>query len=153
MNINEGKKNKISILVIILLLIAIALVGFIIMGCWHKTETEKALELIEKAGGVDQINQEARQIFAGMAADPQDVVFLYDSDMKKYPVIASLGNSVHLYSSAGSVLPDHISVRYGTHRNTRFLHIFDPDGPLPPDVRDPSLFVEIAPNILILKEK
>jgi len=116
----------------------------------------RAIQLINKAGGVERINQEARRIFAKYIGNAKEGRFLDESDLKEFPAIASLGNAWHLNLEGearigNTPLPAHISIRYGTHFHPDFISIFNPDDPLPPKFKNSSLFIPLAPNIFLEK--
>ena len=82
-----------------------------------------ARRLLEQSGGVARVNTEASAVFLKHATN--EVRFLSDADLRDFPAIASLGNSVAIHPEH-SGFPAHIRVRFGSHRNTRFMFIFDP---------------------------
>src|SRR2546428_6137387 len=93
------------------------------MGCNSSTQTDNETTLIEaqnmlkKAGGEDKVKKEAKQVFARFGTEKTR--FIVDSELKEFPAIAALGNSVDIHAPSPG-FPANISIRYGTHERTKF---------------------------------
>ena len=112
------------------------------------------MEMFDKAGGVDKVNQEAKVAFERFGTEKTKS--LSGSDSKDFPAISTLGSSVVLYGANPSMASE-ITIRFGTHRNTKFIHIFplDFDASKAPKssnvlaVLDDAKHFQIASNIFV----
>jgi hypothetical protein len=120
-----------------------ALVAFSAGGCSRKESLkERADKLFQKSGGVEQVRAEAARLFSRFGKTESQ--FLSDSELQKFPAIAALGNMVE-YRAADDVGPAQIMIRYGSHRDTQFILIFDGK----PDPKWTAGFLEVTNNIFI----
>lgn len=101
--------------------------------------------MLQKTGGVERVNEEAQRLFREFYANSGEVKFLYEADLKTFPAIASIGNSVTIYPATKEI-PASIRVRYGSHLLTKFIFIFDPK--TDPQI-EKSLFMEVTNSIFI----
>jgi hypothetical protein len=113
-------------------------------------------EMFDKAGGVDKVNREAKIIFDRFGTNNPD--FLSESDLKDFPAISALGNSVGTFLQPTVVtfhqsikidFPPHIRVRRGLHSNTMLIFIFEPNKVT--ELKDASSFVQVTSNIFVTK--
>jgi hypothetical protein len=104
----------------------------------------EAVKRIRAAGGQEEVNQEARTIFKRFGT--QKTKFLFDKDLKDFPVIASLGTGIVLYGAEGTSSA-HVSIRYGSHWHPKCLLIFENTTNL--NVGFTSELIAITTNILV----
>jgi hypothetical protein len=127
------------------------------LGCGRSEMTKtRAIEMFDKVGGVDKVNQEAKVIFDRFGTNNPD--FLSESDLKDFPAISALGNSVGTFPQPTVVtfhqsikidFPPHIRVRRGLHSNTMLIFIFEPNKVT--ELKDASSFVQVTSNIFVTK--
>lgn len=112
-------------------------------GC-HSSASRDTLV---KTVGVDRINEEASLVFEQFSSS--NTVVLSGSDLQKFPAIAQLGDSIIFYQE-NTGLPAHLSIRYGSHRETSFIFVFAPGKP--PVLNNPDHYSQITTNIFISRE-
>jgi len=116
-------------------------------GCSRRevTATEVA-EMFERVGGVEKVSKEARAIFDRFGTN--EFRFIYDQDLREFPAIAALGNSVGIYPKASGV-PANIRIRFGPHANTKFIFIYDPNESSGVKQQAAAGFIEVTNNIFV----
>ena len=118
-------------------------------GCGHpETTMSQVGEMFEKVGGIEKVNTEARAMFARFGTN--ELRFVYDQDLKDFPAIAALGNSVGIYP-ATSGLAANIRIRFGSHANTEFIFIYDPNDSSGVKEQTASGFLQVSTNIFVSK--
>jgi hypothetical protein len=103
--------------------------------------------MFDKAGGVDKVNQEAKNIFNQFGTS--DVKFLTQSNLNSFPAISSLGNSVVLYPESIDTVkfPPHIEIRFGSHFNATTVFIFETNNIV--QFKNNSGFFQVTSNIYV----
>jgi hypothetical protein len=105
----------------------LALGAALASGCGRSASTTaKIKETFETASGMEKVQIEATSMFEHFGTN--EFRFLYEPDLKDFPMIAALGNSVGIYPATPG-LPANIRIRFGSHRNTKFIFIYDPKDP------------------------
>ncbi|HTB84415.1 MAG TPA: hypothetical protein VK742_12235 [Candidatus Sulfotelmatobacter sp.] len=94
---------------------------------------EKAQKLFRAAGGVEEINREAKALLYKFGTT--DWKILYDQDMTDAPAIYSLYTNLEGYSGESysgtsvSIVREggkYIEIKYGNHWSMKFFYILDP---------------------------
>jgi len=114
-------------------------------GCWGpQPKRLEGVELLSKPGWIVNVDQEARNIFDRFGTNEDK--FLYDYDLRDSPAIKALGNGFALRVE-DSMYSRRIRIRYGTHRRTRFVLIFDPRATTTPRLNSAMGFFQVSSNI------
>ena len=117
---------------------------------------EKARNLFETVGGVDEINREAKILFDQFGTN--DWTFLFPQDLTNAPAISSLYSICKNYSgkeysgTSVGIFPDsgrHIEIKFGNHWSLKRFYIFDQNAPATFD--SSSNWFQISPNIFASK--
>jgi len=98
---------------------------------------EKAQKLFETAGGINEINREAKVLLNKLGAN--DWAFLHPQDFTNSPAILSLYNNLENYSGRAygpfvAIFPEngrHIEIKFGNHFSLKRFYIFDPSAIYP----------------------
>lgn len=132
-----------------LFIIAVALILLVIVGIYNfmSTGPEKIPAILQNQEGIGRVNKEAKELWDNHMVNLTNVKTLNDSELNSYPLIASLGETVWLYSS-GSNIPARIEARTSKNRNVRFIFIFKPG--TAPQWDKPESTIKIDSNIFIL---
>ena len=125
-----------------------------------EAKIKRDIKILEKAGGIIEINREARILFDLYSTNEWS--FLYESDLKDCPSISSLGNAYTIHPKpveisyttmtqmhSSMVLPPHINVRRGSHSDAISIFIFKPDEVV--KLNNDSTFVGATSNIFFLR--
>jgi hypothetical protein len=131
-------------LIIVLLIFMFAIAGILPAVMRQKVAEmtpEKAQKLLQAAGGVDEINREAKIIFT--KSDANKWTFLPDQDLDQnltdVHAVYSLYTNLECYSgtkysgTSVAVFPEdgrHIEIKFGNHWSLKRFYIFDPDAPV-----------------------
>jgi len=116
----------------------------------HSEMTESQIAaLFKKAGGVDKVNQEAKDVFNRFGTSK--ITLLSGSNLDSLHAISALGNSVVLYPESidAGKFPPHIEVRFGSHFNTKFIFIFETNNVI--QFQNDSKLFQVASNIYVGK--
>jgi hypothetical protein len=93
---------------------------------------EKAQKLFERAGGIDEVNREAKALFDKLGTN--DWTFLYPEDLTKSPAIFFLYSNLKNYSGREysgtrvAIWPEHgrhLEIRFGNHWVGKEIFVFD----------------------------
>jgi hypothetical protein len=105
--------------------------------------------MLEKVGGADKVNQEAKDIFNRFGIS--EVTLLTKSNPNNFPAISALGNSIVLYPESidAGKFPPHIEVRFGSHFNTKFVFIFETNNVV--QFKNDSRIFQVTSNIYLGK--
>jgi len=111
-----------------LISITVCLVFLCGLGCGRSEATKaQAMEMFDKAGGVDKVNQEAKILFERLGTNESKEIF--GSDLTSFPVISSLGKPFFLQNKNNPPgWSAHIEILFGSHYQRNFIFIFDPSG-------------------------
>ena len=136
---------------IVIVLVSANGLGFL----WHpKMTAGKVLKRIDKAGGLNELNQEARIIFDRFGTN--EWRFLYEDDLKNCPAISALGNAFGYFPESAddpTKVPTHIWVRYGSHFYTKAIFIFqtEPEMLRATNLINTPFVFQVSSNILATK--
>lgn len=109
-----------------ILLALLLLISTLFIFVKYQLSTTYVIQKIDRLGGVESINAEISLLLDSIYLERGDKFFFLDkSDLKDFPLIAALGNSVR-FIPASQKFPAHIKIRYGSHFLTKFIYIFDP---------------------------
>ena len=122
-----------KLVVRISIILLVCLLGLVAVGLWLTTPNldeesakAKARALIERAGGIDVVSNEASNLFRRFGHE--DRVF-GDDELKDYPHLLSLGTINGIFQGSGfSSYPDHINIHVGTHFDGFMIQISEPGG-------------------------
>jgi hypothetical protein len=124
----------------VLLVLAGGLVFLWQTGYFLPAMTEdQARKLIEKAGGAEQVNQDARKIFTAHGTNELYSLWLYEGEITNYPAIASLLSNSASKSFTVLSRPPQITILYGPHSHLRLMHIFEATNDLPAKYESPLI--------------
>jgi hypothetical protein len=150
--------TKFSVLKIISVFICIVIVlvladtlGFL----WHpKMNAEKMLKRVDNVGGLNELNQEAKIIFDRFGTNEWKC--LDESDLKNFPAISALGNSVGIFPESAddpTKVSTHIRIRYGSHFYTKLIFIFqtEPEALRATNIINAPFAFQVSSNIFATK--
>jgi hypothetical protein len=141
---------SVFVCIVIILVLANGL-GFL----WHPKMTARTvLKRIDKVGGLNELNQEAKIIFDRYGTN--EWKFLNESDLKDFPAISALGNSVGIFPESAddpTKVPTHIRIRYGSHFYTKLIFIFqtEPEVLRATNIINAPFTFQVSSNILATK--
>jgi hypothetical protein len=122
---------------------------------------EKAQKLFETAGGVNEVNREAKIFFEQLGTN--DWSFLYPQDLTNAPAISSLYSTLKNYSGSEysgtrvAIWPEHgrhLEIRFGNHWVGKEIFVFDTNntnGFDSPTSWYPITWFQISSNIFVSK--
>jgi hypothetical protein len=132
---------------ILIRVVIICLGLFCELGCVRSEMTNaQAVEMFDKAGGVDKVNQEAKIIFDRFGTNESKVIF--GSDLTNYPAISSLGKPFFLQNNFSN-WSAHIEIPFGTHYQRNFIFIFNSGSTI--EFPHASRCIQVATNIFVGK--
>lgn len=102
--------------------------------------------LLQKKEGINQINEEARDIWRKHMYNLTNVKMLEDLELNSYTSIKSLGEQITLYPASN--MPAHIQVRSSKNRIVKVVFIFEPG--TKPQWDKISSAIEIDANIFVM---
>jgi hypothetical protein len=113
-------------------------------GCGAKPNQVQVVEMFQKAGGIDAVNQESAQLLQQFGTNDSRVI--YGSELTNYPRLSAVGKPIFLQTST-SDSSAHIEIPIGSHWGRTFIFIFDPYKPFRFQYR--ARCSAIASNILL----
>ena len=116
-------KVKTFLGVTICLGVLLALLYAVVCGPSEMTMSQ-ARKLFARVGGANKINQEAGILFARFGT--RETRFLSASELKDFPAISTLGNSVVLLGYSPDTAAE-IQIRFGADQRAGFIDIFPPN--------------------------
>ena len=120
------------IFILLLLFAAPNILQFIGRKQVPEMTAEKAQKLFETAGGIDEINHEAKALFDKLGTN--DWTFLYPEDLTNSPAIFFLYSNLKSYSGREysgtrvAIWPEHgrhLEIRFGNHWAGKEIFVFD----------------------------
>jgi hypothetical protein len=99
-------------------------------------------QILQRSGGLSHVNREAEALLNLFGTNEMRSVT--GQDLLALPSISRLGNMVRITPSTPNI-PANITVRYGSHDDTRFLYIFDPRAAL--SIKRGAQFVQVEGNV------
>jgi hypothetical protein len=143
-----SKSAAVRIIIFLILFVVFPLAIVNGWGLHSKMTSSRALAMLDNAGGVQKLNEEAKAIFSQYATNTEQP--LYGSGLEDYPEVAKLGNAVEILPDSPE-LPRHIRIRFGPHTQTRFIFIFDPTKPINPNDQLFKTSIYVTSNIFVTK--
>jgi hypothetical protein len=131
-------ENHLRILVVLIGLFVLLVVSLNVSIYFQKRSVpemtpEKAQKIFETAGGIDEVNREAKALFDKLGTN--DWTFLYPEDLTNSPAVFFLYSSLKSYSGGEysgtrvAIWPDHdryLEIRFGNHWVGKEMFVFDP---------------------------
>ena len=103
-------------------------ISFGVLGCSPSQTTQnQALEMFEKVGGLQRVNQEARAIFDQFGTNESKELF--GPVLTNYPALSALGKPLFIQSGTRGY-SGRIEIPFGSHYQRRFIFIFNPNIPV-----------------------
>ncbi|MGH7980982.1 MAG: hypothetical protein ACREE6_16515, partial [Limisphaerales bacterium] len=128
-------------------LIFLSLMCLGMAGCGRAAMTQsEALEMFEKAGGVETVNSEARTIFDRLGTNYSGVLF--GPELTNYPALSALGRPLFIQTESGGY-SSHIEIPFGSHYDRKFIFIFNPNIPI--EFPYASESIQVTTNIFVGK--
>jgi len=106
----------------------------------------QVIDLFDKAGGVDKISQEVKNIFDQFSTNKSKVIF--GSNLTNFPALSLLGKPLFLQNNSSN-WSAHIEIPFGTHSQRDFIFIFNPG--IPVEFPYASRCIQVATNIFVGK--
>jgi hypothetical protein len=130
-------KTILRILVVLIGLIVLLVVSLNVSIFFQKRSVpemtpEKAQKLFEIAGGIDEVNREAKALFDKLGTN--DWTFLYPEDLTNSPAVFFLYSNLKSYSGREysgtrvAIWPEHgrhLEIRFGNHWVGKEIFVFD----------------------------
>jgi hypothetical protein len=159
-------KTILGILLALIVLFVLLIVSLNISIFFQKRSvpemtTEKAQQLFETAGGIDEINHEAKAQFDKLGTN--DWTFLYPEDLTNSPAIFFLYSNLKSYSGREysgtrvAIWPEHgrhLEIRFGNHWVGKEIFVFDSSSTNTFDLPSnwyPLPWFQISSNIFVSK--
>jgi hypothetical protein len=128
-------------------LFALISLCFVMAGCGIREMTQsQASDMITKAGGVQNVNQEATRIFDRFGTNESTILF--GSELTNYPTLSALGKPLFIQAETNG-FSSHIAIPFGSHYQRNFVIIFNPGSPVKFSYL--SEFNQVATNIFVGK--
>jgi hypothetical protein len=117
---------------------------------------EKAQQLFETVGGVDEVNRETKVLFDQLGTN--EWTFLYPQDLTNSPAISSLYSILKNYSGREysgtdvAIFPEngrHLEIKFGNHWSLKWIYIFDTNAAT--TFNSSSNYFQMASNIFVSK--
>jgi hypothetical protein len=115
---------------------------------------EKAQKLFETAGGIDEVNREAKALFSKLGTN--DWTFLYPEDLTNSPGVFFLYSNLESYSGREysgtdvAIFPEngrHLEIKFGNHWSLKWIYIFDTNTAI--TFKSSSNYFQLASNIFV----
>ncbi len=144
----------IFILVLLLLFLAPAILEFSERRQVPEMTPEKVQKLFTAAGGIEEVDREARGLFDKFGA--KDGTFLYPEDLSNAPAVFFLYSNLLSYSGREytgtriAIWPEdgrHLEIRFGNHWVGKQIFIFDFNSTT--TFHPPSNWFQISSNIFV----